>query len=134
MRDLDWLREELAAIDRVFWRGQLEDLGVTICWGRWRRPAKHWFRYGCYRPASKAIEINPVLQNLWVPEEVVGLTVHHEGIHALQGPKVRSHESHYGHDRSFWAAELRYPHAESAYSWCDLHINELVAARPPSKP
>lgn len=130
MRDLEWLQETFTALDRVFWHDALTEKGVKVCWSRFR-PVKCWFRYGAYNPATKVIEINPVLQHDWVPDEVVCLTLHHEMVHAIQGPKTKSHESMYDHDRAFWAAELRYPYAETAYRWCEENINRLIEARPP---
>ena len=128
-RDLTWLEDVLHAIDRIFWRDELERMGVTIRWARFR-PTKQTFTYARYYPTDKLIEVSPILALDFVPDEVVSFSVYHETIHAIQDPQPESHNSRYKHDHAFRIAEMRHPHAVEAEIWCAENLNALIAARP----
>lgn len=123
MRDLEWLEEEFAALDRVFWHGELEARGVTVYWGRWRR-TKKWFRAGAFEHATNKIEINPVLRHDWVPHSFVSAILYHEMVHA-------SRPDNQAHDRAFWAAERKHPYADEAEVWWSANVVRLTAELPP---
>lgn len=130
-KDTEWLRETLAAIDRVFWHDELEHAGVQIRWGRWRR-TKLTFKFGClWHGEPKVIEINPILAYAWVPYEVAGFTVYHETIHAMRDKGPLKHHSRYRHDKDFREAELKYPRIANADAWTAEHLNALILAKPP---
>jgi hypothetical protein len=128
-RTLAWLEHDLACTDHVFWRGALARMGVSIRWGRFR-PVKIDFTSASYRPDTKVITVNPILSQLWVPDEVVSFSIYHETIHAIQRPSVRSHGAGYKHDHEFRVTEMRHPHAVEAEIWEHDNYEKLIAARP----
>ncbi len=130
MRPLSHLQSDLAAIDRIFWRGELARMGVTIRWGRFR-PVKIDFTCSSYRPDTKVITVNPILAQLWVPDELVSFSIWHETIHAIQDPAVQRHGSAYVHGHDFRTVEMRHPHAVEAELWETANCERLIAARPP---
>lgn len=133
-RDLEWLRETLSGVDRVFWDGQLEALGVSISWARFR-PVKNTIRLGCCRPATKRIrhprlEMHMVLAEPWVPIFVVSQLVYHETVHALQIPPLTRISAGLKHDAAFRELELRHPYTVRTEHWVEENIVKLLAARP----
>lgn len=126
MRDAEWLRETLAALDRVFWDDALEAQGVTIDWKSFR--SRSSFQYGCYWPDRRKISINAVFALDWVPNNVVAFTIFHETIHAMQ-----DQESDFQHDEAFRATESRYPHIAAVLRWEEENHDALMAAKPPRR-
>jgi hypothetical protein len=123
MRDLASLESDLDAIDRIYYMGHLRATGITIAWGRWRKTT-NTFRFGCYRPHLKRIEINPILAEDWVPGYVVTGTIFHECLHHVHGRK---------HSAEFRQAELQFPHWIADEMWRTENLNRLIAARPPRR-
>lgn len=122
MRDREWLRERLAAIDIVLWDGQLEDLGVDIRWMRWRK-TKTILVFGLCRDRA-IIEVSPLFRHEWVPERVVLSTIHHEACHAVLGSD---------HDETFRLWEQRFPHYAESEVWLANAFQDLLRAVPPGR-
>ena len=127
-RDSDWLRDTLDAIDRVYWRDELERRGVSIRWARFRKTTKS-FRCSAWWPDKLLIEVNPVLSQDWVPDEFVVFSIYHETIHAMRDAQMRGHSTHYQHDPSFREAEMKYPHFAEAEHLEAENLKALIAAR-----
>jgi hypothetical protein len=132
-KDAEWLRETMHGIDRVFWDGALETLGIAIGWSRFR-PVKNTIRLGCFRPSGDSIEMHAVLGCDWVPTYVVSQLIFHETIHALQIPPMKRISSGLKHGPEFRELELRHPYTARAEHWVEENIAALLAWRPTKEP
>lgn len=121
-RDLTWLRESFAAVDRVYFDDECEAMGVSIRWMRWR-PAATTFRFGLFRPSELKIEINQALAHEWVPTHVVLLTIFHEMLHGVLGNE---------HDQGFRAREQMFPRYAWCRDWEDENLQRLISATKPA--
>lgn len=117
-RDLEWLQDSMAALDRVYFSDSLGAQGVAIGWLRWR-PSKANFRFGAYYPHHGKIRINRVLAQLWVPDFVALMTVYHEMLHVHVG---------LDHDHEFRLMEQKFPHYAQSLLWEQENLTALIEA------
>lgn len=123
MRSLAWLRESFRALDRVYFAGHCAELGVTVHWMKWY-PCSANFRFGSYAPHSREIHIHRTLSHLWVPVNVVDLTLFHEMLHATHGLE---------HDLPFKLLEQRFHGYLEARLWEAENVDKLITSPRPNR-
>lgn len=107
---------------------------VGIGWGQ-RGAARgkkrqRTIRLGSMVERDGMIRVHPVLDDPWVPREVLEYVVYHELCHFVEPPlttrEARALGEHRVHHRRFRALERRYPALDSARRWIDANLNELL--------
>ncbi len=92
-------------------------LSTQIIWARSAKAkASRYRRLGCYMPRLNLIKINPILDDLEVPDYFIEYIVYHEMLHAVC-PPIKGIGRRRVHHKKFLEREKLFPSFEQAKAW-----------------
>jgi predicted metal-dependent hydrolase len=101
-------------VNQTFFSGGVE---AKIVWARQpKKRARCYRRLGCYRPSLNLISINPILDDLKVPDYFIEYIVYHEMLHVLY-PPIKVGRRRMIHHKNFLDHERAFPLYKEAKAW-----------------
>jgi predicted SprT family Zn-dependent metalloprotease len=117
------LRKIFRRLNGLYFGGQVK---ARLEWGRRiSKRARRSREFGAYYYKDRLIRLHPVLDQSWVPLEVVEAVLHHEMCHQVC-PEELIAGRHIAHTKTFRIKEREYLHHVWANQWLDKNLQKLM--------